>query len=448
MMRAGGWIAGGLLVTGCFFQPQLDGGTGGESSEDGTGTGSATRSTEVPTGGGATETGETASGAQCGDFKVDEGEKCDNGESNNGGGSACKGDCTLNVCGDGYLATFEGCDDGNTVEGDGCDAMCKSEGCGDGVTNGAEQCDDGNPVDDDQCSNLCRLPVCGDGVVNGDDECDQPEGNSDMGACLSTCQDAECGDGFVWDGVEACDDGNSVDVDGCSNACVVVQCGDGVVSGAEECDDGNDIDTDFCRNTCVLAKCGDGVVQVSDEECDPPGPTCSGLCERTGFWVFLSSEAMTGDEVEGTSAADMRCTTLAAGTMVAGSYKAWLSSNTMNSAENRLYHSTLPYVRPDGVKVADHWPGFTSGVHLVPINVTEEGQVLAANPPGCNDGKSAAVWTGSEPDGKAGETCFSWVSGQGSVNGQGGLFNRADAAWSNCSFPCDAAARLYCVEQP
>lgn len=30
-------------------------------------------------------------------------------------------------CGDGYVLTTEGCDDGNTVSGDGCTSTCKVE---------------------------------------------------------------------------------------------------------------------------------------------------------------------------------------------------------------------------------------------------------------------------------------------------------------------------------
>ena len=43
-------------------------------------------------------------GALCGAPSTDEGEECDNGEANNGGGAICKADCTLNQCGDGYVA--------------------------------------------------------------------------------------------------------------------------------------------------------------------------------------------------------------------------------------------------------------------------------------------------------------------------------------------------------
>lgn len=34
--------------------------------------------------------------------------------------------CQTN-CGDGYVLSYEGCDDGNTMDGDGCSSACKVE---------------------------------------------------------------------------------------------------------------------------------------------------------------------------------------------------------------------------------------------------------------------------------------------------------------------------------
>ncbi|HTJ81565.1 MAG TPA: DUF4215 domain-containing protein [Polyangiaceae bacterium] len=40
--------------------------------------------------------------------------------------SACRTDCTLPTCGDGFLDAGEACDDGNTTSGDGCRSDCAS----------------------------------------------------------------------------------------------------------------------------------------------------------------------------------------------------------------------------------------------------------------------------------------------------------------------------------
>lgn len=49
------------------------------------------------------------------------------------------------ACGDAVLDEGEVCDDGNTQSGDGCRADCLGEEiCGDGLLDPGEQCDDGN----------------------------------------------------------------------------------------------------------------------------------------------------------------------------------------------------------------------------------------------------------------------------------------------------------------
>jgi cysteine-rich repeat protein len=68
-------------------------------------------------------------------------------------------------CGDGRIDLSEGerCDDGNTNDGDGCSATCTIETpapstpiCGDGKKEGSEQCDDGNKANGDGCSATCQ----------------------------------------------------------------------------------------------------------------------------------------------------------------------------------------------------------------------------------------------------------------------------------------------------
>jgi len=540
-----------VIAAVSLVQCTFDGGglTGNNVSEPPSGTtGEEGTTADEPT------TGDPTVGAVCGNFMIDTGEECDNGDSNNGGGALCKDDCTLNVCGDGYLApAVEGCDDGNLDDDDECTSMCMSKNCGDGVTDGMEQCDDANTVDNDQCSNLCRLPVCGDGIVNGDDECDDPEGNSDMGACLSDCKDAVCGDGFVHDGVETCDDGNSVNEDDCSNTCAAADCGDGVVQAGqgeecdagmdnsetgvclpscklgscgdgfvmegvegcddgntaggdmcsetcvveecgngivdpgEECDDDNPVDTDDCRNDCFTATCGDSIVAVDasvpeqcddgdtdntdecptnckhatcgdgfvfagTEGCDDKGAsdTCSAQCNRSAYWVFTTSMKFTGSQVGGLAQADALCTMLADGKSIEGKYKAWLGDAGMTASE-RLFHSTVRYIRPDKAKVADDWNDLANGDLDVQILRDENGAVIMImNPAMCNspNAEDAAVWTGTTAMGATAPSCNSWADGTNGTMGQAGLVTHSDMLWSGCQFTCETPGRLYCIEQP
>ena len=124
--------------------------------------------------------------------------------------------------------------------------------CGDGIVDVGEPCDDGNDIQTDACRNDCQLNTCGDGFVHASIEaCD--DGNAiDTDGCTSACAIATCGDGFVQAGVEACDDGNLNDDDACLSVCQVASCGDGFVhAGVEDCDDGNDDGSDGCVNCAV-----------------------------------------------------------------------------------------------------------------------------------------------------------------------------------------------------
>ncbi|WNG26075.1 DUF4215 domain-containing protein [Cystobacter fuscus] len=113
---------------------------------------------------------------------------------------------------DGKLQPGEECDDGNTQDGDGCSATGKLEAgflchipgkpcslaslCGNGVVNSGELCDDGNTVDNrNGCSVTCDLSLCGNGTL-------------DNRSYPNYAQ-------------EICDDGNRFDGDGCNRLCEV-----------------------------------------------------------------------------------------------------------------------------------------------------------------------------------------------------------------------------------
>lgn len=94
----------------------------------------------------------------CGDGLVCGDEACDDGEPT----VTCRGDCTLDRCGNRTLDTGEACDDGNRTAGDGCRADCAGlEVCGDGLLDVSEACDDAGNLDGDGCSAACLAePGC------------------------------------------------------------------------------------------------------------------------------------------------------------------------------------------------------------------------------------------------------------------------------------------------
>jgi cysteine-rich repeat protein len=76
------------------------------------------------------------------------------------------------LCGDGALDEGERCDDGNSASGDGCSADCSSlETCGDGIVDGDEACDDGNNQNGDSCNPDCTPSTCGNGASDPGERC-------------------------------------------------------------------------------------------------------------------------------------------------------------------------------------------------------------------------------------------------------------------------------------
>ncbi|MBI2449113.1 fibronectin type III domain-containing protein [Candidatus Pacearchaeota archaeon] len=143
---------------------------------------------------------------QCGNSITETGEQCDDGNSNNN--DACKNDCTLNVCNDGYVYTgVEACEIGQTQactinsysglreclsDCTGYGSCITSESCGDGIVNGNETCDDGiYNGQPNYCNAQCigiTTPACGNNVQESGEQCDGSDnalcgGNS----CLLNC---------------------------------------------------------------------------------------------------------------------------------------------------------------------------------------------------------------------------------------------------------------------
>jgi MYXO-CTERM domain-containing protein len=173
------------------------------------------------------------------------------------------------TCGDFLVEFGEDCDDGDRLSGDGCSPDCVVEGgydcsalapdgssdcvgvCGDGQVLGEETCDDGNEVDGDGCTDCMVLP-----------------GWSCIGE-PSVCSEVSsiCGNGRIESG-EACDDGNELNEDGCGDGCTVEdgftcfgepsiceesagpECGNGQVEPDESCDDNNGVSGDGCDTDC------------------------------------------------------------------------------------------------------------------------------------------------------------------------------------------------------
>ena len=274
---------------------------------------------------------------KCGDGEKQANEECDKG-GNNGNKTCeygpvipcevCSDDCkkisgTARYCGDGITQGGEGekCDDGNENDGDYCSSDCKAitGSCGDGKKQDNEACDTAlDPYCSDDCKSIAGY--CGDGKVNGDEQCDRSEnengivtdcayGETSCKVCDADCKEADgiphfCGDHNKDEANgEKCDDGRELNgsYGHCKADCSGIgeHCGDNVKNGNEDCDLGEEVNgtiTDcaygetsckVCSANCTeidgnISFCGDGMVDPDNEACDKAlDPYCADNCKST-----------------------------------------------------------------------------------------------------------------------------------------------------------------------
>jgi len=124
-----------------------------------------------------------------------------------------------------------------------------------------------------------------------------------------------------------------------------------------------------------------------------------------------------------------------------GTYRAWLAHDTM-SPSNRFVQSSDPYVRTDGMTVANNYADLTDGTIANPINKDENESDIE---------DVIVAWTNVNTDGTTtgtgmNDSCQNW---QSATRGQTGNTTAASSQWTEfgCRV-CTTVRRLYCFEQP
>jgi cysteine-rich repeat protein len=162
------------------------------------------RETSFPSGSVTLFSGLFRFSSDCGDGVTGSDEECDTGSDS----ATCDADCTMALCGDGYVNTAAGEQCDNVFDSATCNANCTTPVCGDGYVNAAagEQCDDGNTTPGDGCSASCQIEpgfVCQPGSPSA---CHPPcagsagctTGNERVcdttsGLCVQCLQPTDCG---------------------------------------------------------------------------------------------------------------------------------------------------------------------------------------------------------------------------------------------------------------
>lgn len=176
------------------------------------------------------------------------------------------------------------------------------------------------------------------------------------------------------------------------------------------------------------------------------GPALPPL-NQAGARVFITGGEVLGDfsqeagadGAQGVEAGDAICQRDAEllGLDNAGNYRAWLSDTT-TAAIDRI-ESDGPWVRLDGMPVADDKNDLIDGLLRVPLNLTVDGRYL--DRPG--------VWTGTSISGQPiSPNCNNWSSSASTDVGRGGETAFVASFWTEYPFDkgCSTGQRLICIE--
>ena len=140
----------------------------------------------------------------------------------------------------------------------------------------------------------------------------------------------------------------------------------------------------------------------------------------------------------GLDAGDEICRTLAgdAGLPAPETFDAWLSHDTVNAID-RLANDG-PWIRLDGVRIAENKAALTDGLLDATLNLTELGEYLGP--------RDAWTGTGSAGTVLAGFHCDRWRDGTDSFDGASGTANNIQS-WTSgrvrdCDFPVGRLGEL------
>jgi hypothetical protein len=167
----------------------------------------------------------------------------------------------------------------------------------------------------------------------------------------------------------------------------------------------------------------------------------------SGKIAFVTSISGTGNlstwpgaSGSGIAAGDAICRARATDAVLAhaANFKAWLSDDTTDAKT----HITTdgPWVRIDGVRIANSKADLTDGKLFSSTNQTETGDYQG----------NIGVWTGTDESGNkvAGSNCVGWTSALNTDNGMSGnAYNTLDSWTAQWTESCDGSyLHLYCFE--
>jgi len=156
------------------------------------------------------------------------------------------------------------------------------------------------------------------------------------------------------------------------------------------------------------------------------------------FIVFAGAGGNNGN-LGGIAGADTKCNEWAESANLKGSFRAWLSNDSIN-AKDRI--SDGIYALVNGKFIAQNKAQLISGNLIHPINITHLGEAVTGA------GSEGRVWTGTGGFGiSTGKNCNNWLSSSSSFNGTRGHANSIDNEWTIFNIEgCGDGTRIYCFE--
>lgn len=190
---------------------------------------------------------------------------------------------------------------------------------------------------------------------------------------------------------------------------------------------------------CILSSTNSTPVPaVTSAPTPTPTPLPSGTPSKR---VFVTSSTYNGN-LGGLSGADAKCQGKASAAGFGGTWKAWLS-DSVTSASSRLEHFNGPYVRKDGLVVANNWTDLTDGTLQNPIRIDELGRDMY--------NYTNAAWTGTTISGDIiTPNCNNWTDGSTGFQGILGGISSTISYWTvgaSSTSICSNTIALYCFEQ-
>ena len=142
----------------------------------------------------------------------------------------------------------------------------------------------------------------------------------------------------------------------------------------------------------------------------------------------------------GLAGGDIECANVAAIAGRSGTWKAWLSTSTVN-AKDRL-GSARGFIRPDGQPFADQVSDIAAGKILNPLILDENGNNVD-DPEGFD-----VVLTGTSTNGTStGDTCADWTSDSSPTGAATGQLSGGPTVWTDFeAAPCGEPEPLYCFD--